>query len=132
MLRENASRRHPQRVHRLTLLASRCLHALGLGLGLAEAVTGVEQQVDLPPLPARELVDRPHRDGRLSQCLDPIRLFPVSGLAQLAGDAIALGDELAGLDGVEAVELGFEAVHGRQAQALAEAEDELRVVGHLQ
>jgi hypothetical protein len=74
-------------------------------------VARVEQEVDLPPLPAGELVDRPRRDRRLPQRLDLAPLLSPPRVAQLAGQAIALADELARLERVEVIELRVEVVY---------------------
>lgn len=71
----------------------------------------VEEEVDLSPLPSSELIDRPRRDGRLPQTLDLLRFLALAGLAQLADEPVALGDERAWFERVEAIELGFEAVY---------------------
>jgi hypothetical protein len=80
-------------------------------LGFAQPVARVQEQVDLSPCLPGELVDRPRRDGRLPQALDLLRLLAVAGLTQLASEPVALGDERAGLERVEAIELCLEVVY---------------------
>ncbi len=71
----------------------------------------VEEEVDLSALLPSELIDGPRRDSRLSQTLDLLRFLALAGVAQLASEPVALGDERAGLERVEAVELVLEAVY---------------------
>src|SRR6266581_2710025 len=74
-------------------------------------MAGVEQQVDLAPLAAAELVDRRRRDGRLAKALDLLGLLAAAVVTQLARQPVALGDELARFQRVEPVELALEAGH---------------------
>jgi hypothetical protein len=74
-------------------------------------VRRVEEQVDVPPLPSRELVDGPRRQGRLASRLDGLRLLAVPGVAQLAAELVALRDEAVGVDRVEPVERLLELVY---------------------
>ena len=77
-------------------------------LGLAKAVACVEEKVDLSALLPGELIDRRRRDGRLPQSLDLFGLLPEPGVAQLAGEPVALGDERTRLERVEAIELALD------------------------
>ena len=72
----------------------------------------VQEQVDLAALLAGELVDRRRGEARLPQGLHLLGFHAQAGVAQLAGEPVALRDELRRLDCVEAVELGFEVVYG--------------------
>jgi hypothetical protein len=71
-------------------------------------VARVEEKVDLSALLSCELIDRRRRDGRLPQSLDLFGLLAEPGVAQLAGEPVALGDERPGLEPVEAVELALD------------------------
>ena len=68
----------------------------------------VEEKVDLSALLSGELIDRRRRDGRLPQSLDLFGLLPEPGVAQLAGEPVALGDERTRLERVEAIELALD------------------------
>jgi hypothetical protein len=74
-------------------------------------VARVEEEVDVAALPAGELVDRPRGHRRLPQALDLLGLLAPAGVAQLAGEPVALADEVGRVEPVEAVELVVEGVY---------------------
>src|SRR4051794_27990312 len=61
----------------------------------------MEQQVDLPTVPAHELVQDPRRDGRLAQLRELGRLLAPALTAKLFRQAGALGAELVEVDAVQ-------------------------------
>ena len=71
----------------------------------------IEEQVDVPALLAGELIDRRGREARLPQTLHVLGFLAETGVAQLAGQPVALGDERRRLERIEAIELGVEIVH---------------------
>src|SRR5919197_2877200 len=91
--------------------SARILSGKDVLVRLAQAVPGVEEEVDVPPLFSRELVDRPRRDRRLAELLDLLRGLAIPGRPQLAHEAVTLGNERLGLEPVEPIELSFEVVH---------------------
>ncbi len=101
-------------VQRLTLGRARPVERLPVAAGQeralrgGESVSGIEQQVDLLAMPAGELVDRPDREGRLSQLLHLLRLGSPALLPERARQTRSLAHELGKLFAVETIKLVFE------------------------
>jgi hypothetical protein len=116
-LGEDTPRRLPKAGQRLALGPPGLVEALPVSTGkeamlcFTQPMACVEEEVDLSALLPSELIDGPRRDSRLSQTLDLLRFLALPGVAQLASEPVALGDERAGLERVEAVELVLEAVY---------------------
>src|SRR5438874_1413522 len=71
------------------------------GLRLAQAVAGLEEEVDLPSVPPRELVERPGGDRGLPQLRERLGALAVAGFAERLRQPRALGDELLQVGGLE-------------------------------
>jgi hypothetical protein len=67
-------------------------------------VSGVEQQVDVASVAARELVQHPRRNGRLPQRRNLVGAFRVTARAELLRQARPLFGELLERDAVEIVD----------------------------
>ena len=98
------SRRNASRSVSRALLEGLLLGAAqDAGLGFAESVTGVEQEVDVPAVLTRQLVEDPGGHRRLTQLRERVRVRAVSRLAQLLRKARPQLDELVEIGSVELV-----------------------------
>jgi hypothetical protein len=82
-------------------------------LGVAEPLAGLQQRVQLAPVVARQLVDRPGRLRRLLQPLDFVGGVAVPVLAQPLGERVALGRELGERQAVETIDVLLGAQEGK-------------------
>src|SRR5581483_142489 len=73
-------------------------------LRLAQPVAGVEQEVDVAPAPARQLIQHPGCDGRLPELRHGVRVVGVAGGSQFLRDARALAREVLERHAVELVD----------------------------
>ena len=74
-------------------------------------MAGVEEEVDLPAVPPRELVERPGGDRGLPQLRERLGALAVAGVAERLLQPRALGDELLQVGGIELVDRLLD-VHG--------------------
>ena len=76
-------------------------------LRFLQGLACLEQASDVHLADTGKLIDRPGRDRRFLQALDPHRLLFVALLLKAGGEIVAGGGELVERSGVEAVEFGF-------------------------
>jgi hypothetical protein len=116
-LTKDASRRLTKPGQRFVLRSPCLIEALTVVSGketllsFAQAMAGVEEEVDVSSFLSSELIDRPRWDAWLPKVLDLLRLVSPAGGSQLASELVTRSDEHGRFERVKMIELFLKIVH---------------------